>query len=152
MSDVIEILNNRENYVADGMENFTVDGVTYTNYSKYNFIWEKSYVKSPERSSNGSIGNLDTYSTFITPHMTATYSIMSIDDYRSIMKQYLEKNEFVVSCYDPIYNKTITARMYFATPSTPEFYYLPKEEGGSGDLIGVQNYTVELIGTNNPIE
>lgn len=150
MSDVIEILNDRSAYLADGMDKYTVDGVTYKGYSDYVFMWEKSFVKSPERSQDGSMGNLnDLYATFVTPHLTVTYSLMSIDDYRSIQKQLLEKNEFTVSCYDPVYNRKTTNKMYFATPSAPKFYYLAREDGSGVDLIGVSNYTVELIGTNN---
>lgn len=152
MTDIEDLINNKDNYIADGMEEFTINGTVYKGYSEYTFVWEKSYVKSPERSGDGSMGNLDTYATFITPHMTAKYSLMSIDDYRSIMKQFLDNNEVTVTCYDPIYNKKTTNKMYFATPSAPNFYYIPSTDGNDNktvDLLGVQNYTVELIGTNN---
>lgn len=150
MSDIIETINNRSEYVATGMGSFTVDGITYSGYSDYTFAWEKSFVKSPERSQNGSMGNLNELCpTFVTPHMIATYSLMAIDDYRSIQKQLLEKNEFTVKCYDPVNNTQTTNKMYFATPSMPKFYSLAKDDGSGVDLIGVENYTVELIGTNN---
>lgn len=149
MTELEEILNNRAQYVADGMGEYTINDKTYTGYSDYTFVWEKSYVKSPARSSNGSIGNLNSYSTFVTPRMTATYSLMTIDDYRSIMQQYLDKNEFTVTCYDPVHNLLTTNKMYFSTPNAPKFYFLANDNGGV-DLIGVENFTVELIGTNNP--
>lgn len=152
MTDLEEILNNRSDYIADGMAKFTVDGIEYTGYSEYTFMWEKTFVENPERSTNGSMGNLnENNATFNTPHMTATYSIMTINDYRSIMKQLLAKNEFIVTCYDPIYDKMTTNKMYFATASTPK-YYTSNSSNGTVELLGVQNYTVELIGTNNPID
>lgn len=149
MNEIEEILKNREDYLADGTQYYMIDGTSYSGYSDYTFIWEKSYIKSPSRTQDGSMGNLQTLSTFVTPHMTATYNLMSIDSYRSIMKQYLSKNEFEVTCYDPVNNELTTNKMYFATPNTPKFYYLAREDGSGVDLIGVENYTVELIGTNN---
>lgn len=151
MTDLEDIINNSDNYVANGMGQYSIDDETYTGYKDYTFIWEKTYVQSPKRTNDGSMGNLnDIYATFVTPHMTVNYSIMTINDYRRIMKQYLEKNEFVVTCYDPINDKQTTNKMYFATPSTPTFYYLANDNG-EVELLGVQNYTVELIGTNNPL-
>lgn len=146
-----QLINNKSNYIADAMQKFSVDDITYSNYSEYTFAWEKSYVKSPTRSGDGAMGNLDTYSTFVTPHMTAKYTLISIDDYRSIMKQYLEKNEFTVTCYDPIYDKETTNIMYFATPSTPTFWYVDSTDADGNatvSLVGVRDFTVELIGTN----
>lgn len=151
MTDFENILNNSSNYTVEGIGSYTIDGVTYKGYGDYTFTWEKTYVKQPERSSNGSIGNLDTYATFITPHLTVTYSVMTIDDYRSIMKQYLSKNQFTVTCYDPINDTMITNEMYFATPSSPKYYYRT-EENKNVEIVGVRDYTVELIGTNNTIK
>lgn len=151
MNEFEDILNNSSNYVATEMAEFTIDGITYRGYSEYTFVWEKTYVKQVERSQSGSMGNLDTYPTFKTPHMTATYKIMPITDYRSIMKQFLAKNEFDVTCYDAVNDMKITRKMYFATPSAPKFITrTPKK--GNVELLGVQDYTVELIGTNNDDE
>lgn len=149
MNDIENILKNKQNYVANGMSSFSVDGKEYTGYSDYTFINELSYTKSPERSQSGATGDLDTnYTTFLTPHMTVTYTLMTIDDYRSIMKQFYSKRQFMVSCYDPVEDTKIVAQMYFATPSTPKFRYVVNDDN-TISLIGVDNYTVELIGTNN---
>lgn len=148
MNKLEEILNNGSDYVAYGIDGYTVDEITYKDFSDYSFTWEKTYIKQIERSGNGSMGNLETYSTFITPHLTVTYDLMTITDYRSIMKQFLSKNQFTVTCYDPINDKMTTNTMYFATPNAPKYYYRT-ENNKKVEIIGVQNYTVELIGTNN---
>lgn len=148
MTELENIINNASNYVSKGIDEYTVDGVTYKDFSACTFTWEKTYIKQPERSSNGSMGNLETYPTFITPHLTVTYDLMTITDYRSIMKQFLSKNQFTVTCYDPINNKMTTNTMYFATPSTPKYYYRT-EDNKNVEIIGLRDYTVELIGTNN---
>lgn len=156
MNDIEQIINNKENYIAKGMEKFIVDDITYTSYSEYSFIWEKTYVENPERADNGAMGDLNAENaTFVTPRMVVTYNLMSIDDYRSIMKQLLSKNEFVVTCYDPINDKMTTNKMYFATASMPDFYYVDETDSDGNkvvSLVGVRDYKIELIGTNNPIE
>ena len=146
------------NYRAVDIEKVIIDGDTFTNYGDFQFVWEKSYVKSPSRSSAGVIDNLNSYATFVTPHLILNFSIMSIDDYRAIMRKDLERNEFIVECYDPIYNKRISVKMYFATPQMAKLYTIAKKRlNGSEwedfiELVGVHGYTVELIGTNADIE
>lgn len=148
MTELENIINNSKDYVAVDIDKYIVDGIAYTGYGDYTFTWEKTFVKQPERSSNGSMGNLDTYSTFKTPRMKVTYSFMPISSFRSMMKQYLDKNEFTVTCYDTIYEKPTTNKMYFATMSEPKYYYRV-EDNKQVELLGVENYTVELVGTNN---
>lgn len=151
MNSIEEAVNNRSENVATQMAQFQVDDQTYTDYGDYTFIWEKTYVKSPSRTQSGAMGPLDGVTgkpTFVTPHMTATYEIMPIADYRRLVKQALSKNEFTVICFDTIYNQQTTNKMYFATLTSPK-YITRKEDDGTVTLVGVQNYTVELIGTNN---
>ena len=148
----------KPNYVADGIEKVVIGENTFTNYGDFQFAWEKSYVKSPERSADGSIGNLNSYATFNTPHLIINFSLMSIDDYRKIMRLDLESNEFIVKCYDPIYNRTFKGKMYFATPQMAKLFKLSKIRFDGErweefvELVGVQEYTVELIGTNSDMD
>lgn len=146
-------------YDASDIAYIKIDGNTFSNYGQYQFIWEKTFVKSPERSAGGSIGNLNSYATFLTPHLIINFSIMSIDDYRAMMKMHYEKNEFTVECYDFIYNKKIKVKMYFATEEMAKLYTINKiRQRGNGEwedwieLVGVQDYSVELIGTNNDLD
>ena len=83
-------------YRAVDIEKVVIGGNTYTNYGAYSYILEKTYVKSPSRSASGSIGNLNSYATFLTGHLVIDFSIISIDDYRAIMRQHYEQNENVV--------------------------------------------------------
>lgn len=136
-----------------------IDGVPFDNYGTYSFIWEKSYVKSPERSSDGSIGNLDSYSTFLTGHLKIDFSLMSIDYYRNLMKLIYNSNEHIVECYDIVYNQWIKLKMYFTTEEMPKLWTIAhklqksKDEWDEWiDLVGVQDYTVEMVGTNNDLD
>lgn len=146
-------------YKAVDIDSVIISGNRFTNYGAYQFIWEKTYVKSPERSSGGSLDNLNSLATFLTPHLILNFSIMSIDDYRQIMRLHYESNEYTVECYDPIYNQKIKVKMYFATEEAAKLFtiaqhrLLPNGEWEEWvDLVGVTDYTVELIGTNNDLD
>lgn len=148
----------KRDYRAVDIDKVVIDGDTFTNYGDFQFIWEKSYVKEPQRSANGSIGNLNSYPTFITPHLIINFDIMSIDDYRAIMRKDLERNEFVVECYDPIYNVRIKKKMYFGTAEMAKLFTIAKLRLNGEDweefveLVGVREYSVELIGTNADLD
>ena len=131
-----------------------IDSEVFTDYKAFSFIWEKSYVESPSRSEDGTIGNLNAHPTFVTPHLKMDFSLMSIDSYRRMMALLYEKNEFLVSCYDVVYNKVTTNKMYFATEEMPKLVSIARSLNGEQwvELLGVQDYTVELIGTNADID
>lgn len=158
MATIEEILINREKYRANGIDKVTIDGNEFSDYAAFSFVWEKSYVKSPERSADGSIGNLDSYATFITPHLKIDFSLMSIDSYRKLMSLVYMKNEFKVTCYDVVNNRMTTNSMYFSTEEMPKLWNIAKiasSDNGMEEivyLLGVHEYTVEMIGTNNIID
>lgn len=145
-------------YRAVDIDKVIIDGDTFTNYGSFQFVWEKSYIKEPSRSGKGTIGNLNSYATFLTPHLIMNFSIMSIDDYRAIMRKDFEKNEFVVECYDPIYNKKVKQKMYFTTPEMAKLFTINKSRFNGNawedfiELAGVHDYTVEMVGTNNDLD
>ena len=149
----------RREYEAVGISEVKISGIPFTNYGQYSFIWEKTFVKEPKRSGAGNLGNLNSYSTFLTPHLILNFSLMSIDDYREIMKLHYESNEYTVECYAFIYNRKIKAKMYFATEEMAKLYTIAQHRLGANgewedwvDLVGVSDYSVELIGTNNELD
>lgn len=133
-----------------------IDGNSIKGYKAFSFIMEKSYFESPTRSSDGSMPDIQDLPTFLTPHLTIDFSLLFIDDYRTLMKLIRSKNEFVVKCYDPVEDTQVTNRMYFATEQMPKLATIARAIQGSTEnsveLFGVQDYTVEMIGTNNLIE
>ena len=148
----------KSNYVAEGIDTVKIGGDTFKNYGAFQFAWEKSYQKSPERSAGGVIGNLNAHTTFRVPHLIINFSVLSIDDYRALIRKDLEQNEFVVECYDPIYNKPYKGKMYFATPEMAKLRMINRVRLNGEQwedymfLYGVENYTVELIGTNADLD
>lgn len=160
MANIKEILsmpmaNRRLIYQARGIDKVLIDGNEFTDYGAFSFLYEKSYVKSPIRSGSGVITNLNSYATFLTPHLKIDFGLMSIDSYRTLMKLIYSKNEFTVSCYDVVYNKIETHKMYFTTEEMPKLWTIVDALNGDENavlLLGVQDYTVEMVGTNNDVE
>lgn len=152
---MIDTISRKKEYIAKGIGQVIVNGTVLTGYDVYTFIWEKSYVKSPERSGNGSIGNLNSYTTFITPHLKLEYDVMPIDMYRKLMNIIDSTNEVTVTFYDVQKDEITTQKMYFATEEMPSLYtQVITNVDGTNEVavLGVKNYTVELIGTNNNVE
>ena len=159
MANIIEILSKspeerKNDYKANGIDVVTINGVKFTDYKAFSFLWEKSYVKSPVRSADGTIGNLNSYSTFVTPHLKIDFSMMSIDTYRKLMSLVYEMNEFVVTNYDIVNNRHTTNKMYFSTEEMPKLWTIARAINGEQwvEVLGVENYTVEMIGTNASID
>lgn len=159
MATIKEILqmsveNRKTVYKADGIGTVIIDGNRFTDYKAFSFVWEKSYVKSPTRSGDGTIGNLNSYSTFVTPHLKIDFSLLSIDSYRRLMNLIYSKNEFTVTCYDIVNNRRTANKMYFATEEMPKLWAIARELNGEQwvEVLGVQDYTVEMIGTNADLD
>ena len=137
------------------IDRVVIDGNIFTDFSAFSFLWEKSYVKSPVRSGNGVIGNLNSYSTFLTPHLKIDFSLMSIDSYRVLMNLLYKKNEFTVTCYDIVNNCDTTNKMYFSTEEMPKLFTIVEALNGNEsaiELLAVQDYTVEMVGTNESLD
>lgn len=133
-----------------------IDGVTITGYRAFSFVRKLTYIKSPTRSGNGSIVNLNSYATFTTPELQIDFSLLSIDTYREIMRLIYEKREHLVQCYDVVRDKKVTEKMYFEPEELPKLWTITREiQGGNQnnniiEVFGVQDYVVRMVGTNAP--
>lgn len=136
------------------IEKVTIDGNEFTDYKAFSFLREKAYVKEPMRSGAGVIGNLNSYATFLTPRLKIDFSMLSIDSYRSLMTLIYGRNEFIVTCYDIVANKDITYKMYFHPTEMPKLWTIVRALNGeqSIELLGVEDFSVELVGTNADID
>lgn len=150
----LPIEERRQKYTAVDIDKVTIDGDTYTDFKAFSFLWEFSYVVPFERSSGGVVDNINSYAGFVTPHLKIDFSLLSIDSYRNLMKALYSKREFLVRCYDIVYDRIVEEKMYFATEEMPKLWTITKALNGEKwvELLGVQDYTVEMIGTNASIE
>jgi hypothetical protein len=136
----------QDSYRKSQLDRIEIDGCELQGYFEYSFMEEKSYKKQPIRSQDGIIVDLPDYSTFLTPRVIIKYNMMGIDDYRNLMTLLNSKNVFEVTCYDEVADKRVTHEMYFAPQAMPVIYqkYL--------SVMGIQDCSIELIGTNRPID
>ena len=155
MYDILKnsLVVRRERYGTTAISHIVIDGNKFGGYKTFSSFWEKTYVKQPERSASGVIDNLNSYATFVTFHLKVDFAMMSIDDYRRLYNLMLDRNEFTVTAYNVLDNSTPhTCKMYFAPDQMPKLYAVARKLQGQGDkyieVLGVQDYTIELIGTN----
>lgn len=144
-----------EKYSSEDIKTLIIDGNVFQNYGAYSFAWEREYKTSPKRATDGTIQNLDSYVTTVTPHLKINYSLLTIDDFRRLYNLLLLKNEHEVTCYDLLFDKRITENMYFKDEgklptlwTATERLYSNGEWESTVDVLGVKDYTVELVGTN----
>lgn len=123
-----------------------IDGQKIGGYGTYSFYIQKTYAKEPTRSSAGSIDNLDSYSTFLTPTVKIKFNALSLQQYQKIIQIIHSKNEHRVRCYDIVYDTERTFNAYFAPDDYPELFIL------DFDVVAVLNYEIELIGTNTSLD
>lgn len=134
------------NYARTQIDRIEIDGVELQGYFEYSFLEEKSYIEQPMRSNDGVIELIEDYKTILTPRLIINYSMMDIEDYRTMMKLFKSKNAFIVTCYDIVEDKRVSHEMYVAPQQMPVIYqqYLK--------VLGIQNTVIELIGTNKIID
>ena len=139
-----------EMFGTQNLSKIKIDELGIKGYKGFSFFWEKTYPVAPVRSQGGTI-DLSSNSFFLTPHLKIDFSMISYDDYRKLNQLMLSKNEFNVTFYDTVFSKTITEKMYFAPDQLPKLYTMARTLNGEKwtEIIGIRDYTIELIGTNN---
>lgn len=136
----------RENYNATRLDLVEIDGIEITSYSTFSYYEAKTYVTSPTRSSTGAMGMLNSMATFVTPRLRISFNYMKQETYNILMQLINSKNEFTVTCLDPVTNTRKTNKMYFSPTDYPEIYQQNLK------ILGILNYEIELVGTNNEVE
>lgn len=138
----------------DIADDFT-DNDKFGNYGTYSFVWQITQKENPDRADNGGIPQLRNIPRFITAHLKINFDLLSIDDYRRIMKLLYGNPEkcFKVKTYDLVYDRMIIVEMYFYPEDLPTIYTISEnlQQGGDNiiDLVGVKSHTVEMVGTGN---
>jgi hypothetical protein len=147
---------------------FSLDGVTFKGYKAYSFFYEITLLKQPERTQSGVI-DLSTHAYFLTPHLKIDYSLMPYPMFCKLRQMMTQKLTFNLTCFDTD-NHTVVenVEVYFAPDSFPKFATMarrlsePTAETVNSDnpiyevnkyieILGVRDYTIELIGTNRDV-
>ena len=135
------------------IDTITFDDIILTGYKAFSFIEEITYTEEPSRSINGTMSNLDNIPSFITPRLQIDFSLLTIDNFRNFLDRVKKKKEHRVTCYNIATNQVEEYSMYVAPLSMPKLFTLARVVNGQKkvELLGVRDYTIELIGTNRPI-
>lgn len=138
----------------DSADDFSISD-KFSDYGTYSFVWQKTLKESPSRADDGGLPQLPKIASFITAHLKINFDLLSIDDYRRIMKLLYENKEhcFKVKAYDLVYDRMVIVEMYFQPEDLPTIYTISEnlQQGGENviDLLGVKSHTVEMVGTGN---
>lgn len=111
--------------------------------SDYKVFNTKTYVSSPVRSNDGSIGNINDYDVFFVPRIIINFNFISFEDYVFLNEIINSSNEYYIGYYDTS-----------SGVSSYDYFYLTPEESEKllyvdGSIKGVQNLTLSFVGTLN---
>lgn len=153
--DITNVWIKRSAKMGDYTDDFT-DEDKFSNYGIYSFAWHRSDSEKMERTLNGTVSQIWDMPYFITGELSVDFGLMSIDDYRRIMKLIYGRNCFKVKTYDIIYDRMIIIEMYFAPDEMPKLFTMVERLHGIGassedciELIGVQDHKIQMVGTGN---
>lgn len=139
----------------DTTDDFT-DNDKFSNYGNYSFVWQQTLRESPSRVDNGALPQLRNIPSFITGNLKIDFDLISIDDYRRLMKLIYSVKEhcYKVKCYDIVYDRMVIIEMYIQPEEMPKIYAISDglQQGVNDDiidLIGVQSHVIQLVGTGN---
>lgn len=140
----------------DISDDFT-DEDKFTGYSTTSFVWQKTLKETPSRTDDGSMPQLRNIPYFITANFKIDFDLLSIDDYRRIMKLiYTGDNCYKLKTYDNVYDRMVIVEVYFQPEELPKIFTISEKIHGTGEasgdvleIIGVQNHTIQLVGTGN---
>lgn len=142
-------------YKGDIEDNFTEDD-KFSGYGNYSFVWHRSDKETMERADNGSTPQIWNMPYIITGELEINFDLISIDDYRRIMKLIYGRNCFKVKTYDIVYDRMIINEMYFQPDELPKIFTMANLLHGLGvgndeslDLIGIQSHKTKMVGTGN---
>ncbi len=139
---------------SDISDDFT-DNDKFRGYGTYSFVWQMTLKESPSRMDDGGLPQLRNIPSFITGHLKIDFDLLSIDDYRRIMKLLYGNEEhcFKVKTYDIVYDRMVILEMYFQPEDLPTIYSISENLQQDGenivDLVGVRSHKVEMVGTGN---
>lgn len=153
--DIGHVWIKESKFKSDIADDFT-DNDKFSNYGTYSFVWQKTLKESPSRMDNGGLPQLRNIPSFITGNLKINFDLISIDDYRRLMKLIYNVKEhcYKVKTYDIVYDRMIIIEMYIQPEEMPTIYAISDglQQGNNEDiidLIGVRSHVIQLVGTGN---
>lgn len=106
----------------------------------------KTYVDEPQRSNDGSMGNIDDHDTFIVPRCKVNFKYFNIQDYMRLCRVLNSANQFKVSYFDKQFGEFRTYYMYAEPEEMAKIYNV------GTSVIGLFDYEVSFVGTLNNLD
>lgn len=153
--DIGHVWIKESKFKGDVSDDFT-DNDRFSNYGTYSFVWQKTLKESPSRMDDGGLPQLRNIPSFITGNLKINFDLISIDDYRRLMKLIYNVKEhcYKVKTYDIVYDRMVVIEMYIQPEEMPTIYAISDglQQGNNEDiidLIGVRSHVIQLVGTGN---
>lgn len=109
--------------------------------SDYKVFNTKTYVSSPVRSNDGSIGNINDYDVFFVPRIIISFNFISYDKYLYLNDIINSSNEYSITYFDISSNITNTDNFYLTPEESEKLLYV------DGNIKGILNLTLSFVGT-----
>lgn len=131
--------------VIRNLDWFSIDGINFAGIGRgmLKCTNQLNYKTSPSRQSDGSMTNINQYDSFVVPQVEIGFKYITIDDFYKLRQILLAKRIFDVIYYDVDFNNFVAHEMYCHPDDLKDF--LNRGE----DVIGLQNFTITLVGTLN---
>ena len=102
-----------------------------------------TYNTSPSRQTDGSMGNINDYDSFILPKVELGFKFIDYKTYQNLRRLLLAKRTFEVTYYDKDFNEFVTHEMYAEPDDLTNFFNLGEQ------IIGSEDFIVRFIATLN---
>lgn len=124
------------------LDTIKINGVAFRGISDLSTVNTKTYVEEPTRSNDGSIPNINDYETFYVPRVKFNFKFFTIADYMAFCIA-VQPNEFNVEYFDKTFGMRVSHKMYIEPEELTSLYNIETK------VIGILDYEISLIGTNN---
>ena len=124
------------------LDTIKINGISFPGIAELLSVNTKTYVEEPTRDNYGSIVNINDYDTFFVPRVKFNFKFFTIADYMAFCVA-VQPNEFNVEYFDKQFGYRVTHKMYIEPEELTALRNIETK------VIGVQDYEVSLIGTNN---
>lgn len=127
--------------VSDKFISINYNDFPLSKVSDYKVYNTKTYVTSPLRSNDGSIGNINDYDVFFVPRIIISFNFISFEDYVFLNDIINSSNEYYIWYFDHNANRMVGDYFYLTPEESEKLLYV------DGSIKGIQNLTLSFVGT-----
>lgn len=124
---------------------FMIDGESFCGigYEMLKTTNQITYKDEPSRQDDGSMLNIEDYSSFVVGAGDIGFSLIDEETFRRLRRALMSKKTFYITYYDPDFDRVLTRNMY-AKPSELQNFLSYGDE-----IIGIRNLTISFVATMN---